>query len=159
MTKSRIVTTAWLLLSVAIGCLFVYAGVTKLVYNELFRTDILRYRILYRSVALIAAVAIPLAEIAGGAMMLIPRTRIAASYLLLFLMAMFVGAIVHASSEGIQLSCGCFGAGGPDISPRNLLYRDAVVILLILAAYFRANSQRPQTVTSRMVAAVPQCGK
>ena len=113
MTPLRV---AFLLLRVALGGLFVWAGYTKLGDPSRFATDIANYR-LFPSLAPIMAVTFPPVEIVLGlALVVAPRLwRRAAALAVTVLMVMFTVAVAQAVARGINVDCGCFGgsASGP----------------------------------------------
>jgi uncharacterized membrane protein YphA (DoxX/SURF4 family) len=107
MTPPRI---AILLLRVALGGLFVWAGFTKLGDPARFATDIANYR-MFPSLAPLMAVTFPPIEIVLGlALVAAPRLwRRAAALAVAALMALFTVAVAQAVARGINVDCGCFG--------------------------------------------------
>jgi uncharacterized membrane protein YphA (DoxX/SURF4 family) len=107
----------WLTLAarLAVGLLFVVAGVLKLGDPTAFATEIGNYRFL-PELAPWLAVTLPSTEILVGAALIVAplQWRRAASLAAMGLLVMFTVAIVHVVRAGINVDCGCFGGNtGP----------------------------------------------
>jgi uncharacterized membrane protein YphA (DoxX/SURF4 family) len=102
-------------LRIALGGLFIYAGIGKLADPTQFAIDITNYRIV-PSLAPWAAVLLPYVEIGCGiAAIVLPRHwRRAGALAIAGMMALFTVAVSAALARGINIDCGCFGgAAGP----------------------------------------------
>jgi hypothetical protein len=102
-------------LRLGIGGLFLYTGVIKLVDPAAFAIEISNYQIL-PSLAPHGAAMLPALEVVLGLALLAgPRPWARASALGTGgLMLIFTLAVVSVVSRGVNISCGCFGAGsGP----------------------------------------------
>ena len=102
-------------LRLALGALFVVTGVLKLGDPTAFAIEIHNYQ-LFPWLAPVLAATLPAVEIVVGAALLAgPRAWLRAGALASAgLMVVFTVAVGSAVVRGINISCGCFGAGsGP----------------------------------------------
>jgi uncharacterized membrane protein YphA (DoxX/SURF4 family) len=120
-----------LFLRVVLGAIFVYAAWTKLRDPwQLFANSVAAYDLLPIWAVKVVARALPWAELLLGLLLISGRflrvSSIAASALLLG----FFAVMVRTYASGIQIECGCFGAGDT-ISMRSLA-RDGSLLLASL---------------------------
>lgn len=104
-----------LLLRLALGGLFVTAGVLKLRDPGTFASEVANYH-LVPAMAPLLAVTLPVVEILSGAALILARSRwrTAAALLIALLMGLFTIAVSQVLARGINVSCGCFGSSsGP----------------------------------------------
>lgn len=94
-------------------------GVVWLVAGGLKVTDLAgsvravrAYRLLPETAAQLMGAALPVAEIALGALLLIGLGVRTAAVLSVVLLAAFVVGIGAAWAQGLRIDCGCFGGGG-----------------------------------------------
>ena len=120
---------ALVVLRVALGALFVYAGVMKLRDVSGFIDEIANYRLL-PVLAPILGNTLPTIEIVTGLVLALARGtwRAAAALLVTALMAVFTVAVTSAWLRGIDVRCGCFGTGGGPIGPLTVA-RDAALLV------------------------------
>ncbi|MDH5672214.1 MAG: hypothetical protein OEZ06_08700 [Myxococcales bacterium] len=91
--------------------IFLYTGVTKLADPGALATDIANYRLLPEALAGPAALLLPVLELVVGAALL-SRSHLAGGGALAgALLLAFAAAMAQAKLRGIDLNCGCFGAG------------------------------------------------
>jgi putative oxidoreductase len=104
-----------LALRLALGALFVFAGAVKVADPSAFAIEIHNYQ-LFPALAPVLAATLPAVELAIGAALLVgPRLWVRAGALAAAaLLVLFTVAVGSAVARGINISCGCFGAGsGP----------------------------------------------
>jgi putative oxidoreductase len=95
---------------ILIGSLFVYASVFKIIAPAAFAASIRNYMILPPAWSNILALTLPWIEIgAGGLLILGVQTRPAA-LLTTGMLAVFLGALIHAYWIGLDIDCGCFSS-------------------------------------------------
>lgn len=112
-----------------VGGLFVYAGVRKLLDTQGFATDILHYRILPPDAVLLLAIYLPWLEILAGAALVGGILYRGGLAILSALTVIFIGAIASAMARGLDISCGCFGAGASGTAnPWWMLARDVGIL-------------------------------
>jgi uncharacterized membrane protein YphA (DoxX/SURF4 family) len=101
--------TLTLLLRVAIGGIFLVAGIGKLFDPLSFLGEISHYEILPDSWLPAVTWFLPSLEIVLGACLLCKSWRREASAILLGLIVIFAFAIILAWVRGLNIECGCFG--------------------------------------------------
>jgi putative oxidoreductase len=99
------------LLRVGVGALFLYAGIAKGLSPAGFAEDIANYRMLPGALVPLVAVTLPWMEILAG-MALVTGWGVRGGALVVAgMLVVFAVGIGQALIRGIDLSCGCFGAG------------------------------------------------
>jgi putative oxidoreductase len=137
-SKSKAFQIVQIVLRVALGAIFIYAGWVKLQDPwQLFAAGVASYELLPMWAVTFVARTLPWFEILLGVVMIsgffmrISSTTVAA------LLAVFFALIVRAYLQGKEINCGCFGGNEP-ISPLTML-RDgsmlAGAIVLCVMAY------------------------
>src|SRR4051794_14150130 len=91
-----------------LAALFIVAGVGKLADLPGFRGTLRGFGVGER-LARIAAVALPLAELATAAALLLQPSAMWGAAAALVLLVVFTGGIVNALARGDAPDCGCFG--------------------------------------------------
>lgn len=122
------------LLAIAVGALFVYAGILKVLDPAQSATDIANFRLLPHTAAVALALYLPWLEIFCGTALAFRKFHGGALLLLTAMTLVFFFALVSAKARGLDISCGCFG----HLRPHPLIFSivlDAVLfnILIILA--------------------------
>jgi uncharacterized membrane protein YphA (DoxX/SURF4 family) len=127
-----------LVLRLGLGALFVIAGMQKLRDPAAFANDITNYQ-LFPSYAALLAATLPTTEVVAGLGLLVPSSpwRRAAAAAIALMMLVFTIAAASALSRGIDISCGCFGAGAGDTIDALTIVRDLALlgaaVLLVVA--------------------------
>ena len=132
---------AALVLRIALGIIFIYAAWTKLFELdglsvrmrpwELFAMSIDSYQVLPLKWVEVAARTLPWFEGAIGIFLIAGVFLRSASVATALLLGVFFTLMVRAYAKGMQINCGCFGAGDP-ISWKTLL-RDGSMLAAALA--------------------------
>src|ERR1039457_6890453 len=109
-SRNSILTIAVIVLRVALGCGFLYAGYVKLAEPwQLFAANIEAYEVVPPWAARFLAHTFPWFEMLLGLLLIVGRwlrtSTVTTSLLLLF----FVGLMVQAKLGGKDINCGCFG--------------------------------------------------
>jgi putative oxidoreductase len=99
----------WRVLDFAIGGIFIYAGVAKVVNPIRFASDIENYHLVPWMVGVRLAFYLPWLEIFCGLAVIFRRLYSGALTILLGLIIVFIGANVIAKMRGLDVKCGCFG--------------------------------------------------
>jgi len=94
---------------IALGLLFIFAGLSKLQDLSEFTKDINDYRMLPQDWAPYLAAWLPWLETFTGAAILFRPFRLTGIWLSCLLLAMFTFAVATALVRGVDISCGCFG--------------------------------------------------
>ncbi|WP_298266957.1 MauE/DoxX family redox-associated membrane protein [Geobacter sp.] len=114
-------------LRVALGALFLYAGVLKIANPAAFAGSVANYRIVgYFGTYLVAAI-LPWVEVICGALLVTGwRTRTAAA-LAVVLNLVFIALLVSTVARGLDIDCGCFGQGDKT-SAGTAIFRDFMMV-------------------------------
>ena len=105
---------AGLVARLVVGGLWIWAGVIKLPDPESSVTPVRAYQLLPLGLADVVGRVLPTLEFVVGVCLVLGLvTRVNAAVSALLQVASIAG-IISVWSRGIAISCGCFGAGGPD---------------------------------------------
>jgi uncharacterized membrane protein YphA (DoxX/SURF4 family) len=137
-SKSKVLKIVQIVLRVALGAIFIYAGWVKLQDPwQLFAAGVASYELLPMGAVEFVARTLPWFEIALGVVLISGFFMRISSTIVSALLAVFFTLIVRAYIQGKAINCGCFGGNEP-ISPLTML-RDgsmlAGAILLCVMAY------------------------
>ncbi|MBO9523246.1 MAG: DoxX family membrane protein [Nocardioidaceae bacterium] len=97
-----------------VGGVWLYAGLLKVGDPATSVTAVRAYQLLPYDVAETVGRVLPMLEVVLGACLLLGLLTRFAGGLSALLQVAFVIGIVSVWSRGIEISCGCFGSGGPD---------------------------------------------
>jgi len=128
------------LVRIALGGVFLYAGVLKAFDPRTFADDIANYQLLPGALVPLVAASLPWVEIGAAVALIAGRWSKAAALLVGAMMAVFTIALVQAFARGIDLACGCFGGSAP--ADWTTLVRD-LVLLAGAAFVYRFHRERP----------------
>jgi len=126
-------------LAIALGAVFLYAGIDKVRDPLHFADSINGFAILPYALIDVLALALPVYEIICAGLILLPPTRRVGSLALLLASAMFFFALLSALLRGLTLDCGCFGNSAPS-RPRMWaeLGLDALLVSGTAGLYFHS---------------------
>lgn len=95
----------------ALGALFIAAAYYKIRDPAAFALNIFHYQLAPAAAINAAAILLPWLEaVAGAALIISPRFRHGASWLVLAMLVVFTAAIGISLARGIDITCGCFSA-------------------------------------------------
>lgn len=118
-----------------IAAVFVYAGWTKIGDPSAFAASVNGYRLLPAPLVGIFALTLPMLEIVAGLALAFTRLTRESALTLLGLLGMFFIGLAQAAVRGLDISCGCFGAGDDDTIgaalARDVVLFEPVVWLLV----------------------------
>lgn len=135
-------------LRIALGAVFIYAGIVKVAEAPEFARDIQRYAIIsWPDVTVLLAVYLPWLEIFSGAAVIVRRLQLGALAIIAGLMLVFTVALTSAWARGLDIECGCFGRKKESIRTNfpALLARDLALLAaacVLLTAEWRAAKSR-----------------
>jgi uncharacterized membrane protein YphA (DoxX/SURF4 family) len=89
--------------------IFLYSGVVKASSSAQFALALAPFTLIPEIWIRLLSVLLPCAEIAGGALILVPRTKTIGACLVLGLCLAFASALGWALANGIIVNCSCFG--------------------------------------------------
>ena len=109
-----LVQRGWLILvlRLVVGGLFLYSGAVKLRAPQDFADSVASFQLLPIFLINPFALGLPMLEAILGALLLLKVWVRAAAFSVLGMTLMFALALGSALMRGIQVDCGCFGAGG-----------------------------------------------
>ena len=136
-----------LLLRLAFGGLFVYAGGVKLIEPlglVSFTDDIRTFHLLSDPWVAWLAMSLPWFELFCGIAVMIGPLRQGGLILLNLSLLGFLGALISAWVRGLDVSCGCFGHADAHASVLELIWRDLglLVVGCWLLASFRFRREK-----------------
>jgi putative oxidoreductase len=98
-----------LLVRIALGVLFVFAGATKAFDPGAFAIEIQRYQVVPWILGALVSVYLPWLEMLAGALLLLKRFERGALLVITLLLLVFTVALASAMFRGLSIDCGCFG--------------------------------------------------
>lgn len=115
----------------AIGAIFIYASVDKVLHPDLFADAVHEYDMLPLFAVNAFALAMPWVELVVGVALIIGVWRRAAGLLTATLSVAFMVAIAQAEIRGLRIECGCFSVSGMSATEASwgLFARDAALLL------------------------------
>ena len=123
---------AALLLRFALGIIFLYAAWTKISRPwELFAMSIDSYELLPLKWVELVARTLPWFEAAVGVLLIAGIFLRSAAVATTLLLGVFFGLMVRAYAKGMQINCGCFGAG--EVISWKTLLRDGSMVAAAVA--------------------------
>jgi rhodanese-related sulfurtransferase len=135
------VSAALIIARLVMAGIFLYASIDKIAHPAAFAKDIYNYQILPDALINLTALELPWLELFLGLCLLagvwLPGAVLAVNGLLL----VFLASLVFNLARGLNVDCGCFGAGGmgPSMSTGGYLLRDlaflALGIFLLFSVY------------------------
>ena len=142
---------AWRIVGLLVGAVFVFAGLSKIVDLQPLRfldpmdfaRDIDNYKILPWAISVRLAFYLPWLEMICGLALIFRRLFSDALALLLALLLVFIGASIAAKMRGIDISCGCFGHVGDQLSFAWHMVLDFVIFAAV-SALWRWDGRNPR---------------
>jgi len=122
-----------ILLRLIVGGFFVFASLDKLMNQEAFARAIYNYKFLPDIFINIFAIIIPYIELIGGLLLIAGIFKRGSSFLISFMLVIFIIALSQAYAKGLDINCGCFSletVGQKD----DILLRIVEDILLLIAS-------------------------
>lgn len=129
------------LIRIALGAIFIYAAIPKILRPDEFADAINNYRTLPFFLVNIFAVCLPFIELLYGLFLIIGFRIKAVSFGTLVLMTIFIIAILSAWIRGIDINCGCFGTGTESISYKEII-RDILFFGIALITFLKTPKWR-----------------
>lgn len=122
-----------------LGAVFLVAGGTKLAHPGIFFSDLLGFGVPFPEIFLrLVAVFLPWLELLAGLGLLLDVWPETIRPVVAALCLVFVVLLGQAVIRGLDLNCGCFGAGGRGWFERPAVALVRAVVLLALALYVMA---------------------
>jgi putative oxidoreductase len=133
-----------LALRLALGGLFIVAGLLKLRDPSTFANEVANYHLVPALAPLLAAT-LPAIEILSGAVLVIApsRWRTAAALLIALMMGLFSIAVSQVLARGINISCGCFGGSSGPVTGWTLARDIGLLASAVLLVRLESTEKRP----------------
>jgi uncharacterized membrane protein YphA (DoxX/SURF4 family) len=119
--------------AIIVGAVFIYAGFLKARDPLHFASDINNYQMIPWSVGVRFAFYLPWLELFCGFALVFDRFFSGAVAITMALVLAFIGATAWARIHGIDVSCGCFGSAGTNLT---LLWHLIILAGLLLASIY-----------------------
>ena len=123
-------------LAVLVGAVFIYAGFLKVRDPLHFASDINNYQLIPWSVGVRFAFYLPWLEIFCGLALISRVLYRGGLFILTALMALFIVITIVAKSRGLDISCGCFGSAGSNLTLTWHLVLDGALFLALIYLWF-----------------------
>ena len=104
---------AWRATRFILGAIFLWAGIVKAGASEGFAVALAPFTILPEPWLGPFAIVLAWTEIIAGILILLPRVHVVGAMMIFLLSLVFIGVLTWALSQGIIVSCGCFGGDEP----------------------------------------------
>jgi uncharacterized membrane protein YphA (DoxX/SURF4 family) len=134
----KLADLAILVLRVAIGLVFVVAGLAKIGHATEFAAQIAGFRLLPQPVVAPMALVLPFLELLLGGYLVVGLFTRASAWTAAALFALFDAAIASAVVRGMTVSCGCFGPNDTTVTTWPEVARDAVLVVIAIVVALRA---------------------
>jgi putative oxidoreductase len=134
----KLADVAILVLRVAIGLVFVVAGMAKIGHATEFAAQIAGFRLLPQPVIAPMALVLPFLELLLGGYLVVGLFTRASAWTAAVLFALFDAAIASAVVRGMTVSCGCFGPNDTTVTTWPEVARDAVLVVIAIVVALRA---------------------
>jgi putative oxidoreductase len=125
-----------LLVRIALGALFIFAGGTKAYDPGAFAIEIQRYNLVPWMPAALTSVYLPWLEIILGVLLIIRKFEQATLLLIGCLLLVFTFALASATFRGLGIDCGCFGKAFAATGTIFPLVRNVVLLGLTVFLWF-----------------------
>jgi putative oxidoreductase len=123
------------LVRIGIGCMFIWSSLPKIRQPYDFLSSVYSYELVGPKLGMFIAMTLPWLELLVG-ICLIGGIFISGALLASIAMAaMFTLVLGSALHNGLEIACGCFGAGPTDIITYNTWARAGAILLLSVIAY------------------------
>lgn len=136
-----------LILRLALGGVFVFAGAAKLRDLQQFFLDVHHFSLTPWDVSIVLAMFLPWLEIVAGLALIARQLYLGAIAVSAAMSLVFLGAIASAWARGLDITCGCFGHENNATNfPRHLALNGAMLaaaLVLGVLARRRVLSESP----------------
>lgn len=131
MNRAKYLTLLFHLLRIGVGLVFVWASLYKIKAPADFAHQIYNYKLLPVWAINPVALFLPWLQLFCGLALAFRRFSLGAGFLVALMMIVFQGAVASALLRGLNISCGCFKAGG-EAATWLTFARDSILMVLSL---------------------------
>ncbi len=125
----------------AVGGVFIWAGLLKIFDPLDFAQNIANYRIFSQTVSLFLALIIPWIEVICGLLLVLGIFRETASFMISGSLVVFLVLIIVTLIRGLDIECGCFGSLSRRVDYK-LLLTDVVLLFFSLNIFLSQYSAK-----------------
>jgi uncharacterized membrane protein YphA (DoxX/SURF4 family) len=123
-----------------LGVVFIYAAIDKIAHPGAFAESIYNYRMLPHWAINIMALVMPWLELFCGVLIITGLFLGGSSFMIGFMLLVFIIAISAALVRGLDISCGCFSVEGGHGVAVDLLVRDILMLIGAAVVLFMGTS-------------------
>lgn len=140
------------LVRIALGALFVYASVDKILYPAEFAEAVRNYQMLPLSLVNVFAVMLPWVELVAGLFLLNGFKTQSSTIVIFLLTCMFTVGVISAMARGIDIHCGCFSMeGGRKVGAQMLVEEGLLLVMCGIIFFFNRDWLSIDSLVSRRV--------
>jgi putative oxidoreductase len=121
------------LVRMALGLVFIYAGILKIIDPVAFAGSVAAYKILPYGLNYMVAAVLPWVETLCGLLLVVGYRVKAAACIVIIMNLVFMTALVSTIIRGLDVDCGCFKQGGEKTPAWVAIIRD---VFFLAAAIF-----------------------
>jgi putative oxidoreductase len=126
-----------LVVRLILAAVFIYAAVQKIIDPVTFSKEIDNYQMLPYILVSLMAVILPWLELFCGVLFIMGKGLRGASLILIAMNIVFIIAIGSAMARGLDISCGCFGAGASEKVGFRKIGEDVLFLAGATFVYYR----------------------
>lgn len=131
-----------IVLRLIVGGVFVYASMDKLMNQEAFARAIYNYKFLPDVFINVFAIIMPYLELIAGIFLIFGIFQKGSSFIISFLLIIFLISLTQAYARGLDISCGCFSletvSQKSDILLR--IFEDIFLLIGSLIIFIKSNN-------------------
>ncbi len=131
---------------IALGLVFVYAGILKIIDPVAFAGSVAAYKILPYGLNYLVAAILPWVEVICGALLVTGYRVRAAACIIIAMNLVFMVALASTIVRGLDIDCGCFRQGGEKTPAWMAILRD---VLFLIGAIFLAGRAEKKIAVER----------
>jgi putative oxidoreductase len=129
MIRNRILL---ILFRLAVGGVFIYSGILKIVDPLGFAQNIMNYKVLPPGPCLLVALVLPWMEALAGLGLVSGIFRKTSAGIISIMLVGFIGLVAVTMIRGLNVDCGCFGGTFSRKADWRLIVEDAVLLFMAL---------------------------
>jgi putative oxidoreductase len=140
--KSDQETVILFIVRLVLAAIFIYAGVLKIADPAHFTQEIDNYQMLPYLLVTLLAVILPWVEVMCGILLIFGKWLRGASLILMAMNIVFIIAISAALLRGLDISCGCFGAGASEKVGIRKIVEDIIFLAGAAFVFYRTGVEK-----------------
>jgi putative oxidoreductase len=128
------------LVRMALGLVFIYAGILKILDPVAFAGSVAAYKVLPYGFNYLVAAVLPWVEMLCGLLLVVGYRVKAAACIVVVMNLVFIAALTSTIIRGLDIDCGCFKQGGEKTPAWMAIIRD--VVFLAAAVFLVGKKKR-----------------